>query len=253
MRRSRTADPLIPHFTPVPRVARVDGWTPDRQRAFIAALAATDSVSHAVSQSGMSKAGAYALRSAPGSAEFVAAWDAAVTNGVAALKSLAFDRAVNGIAVPVWHRGEQVGERRWYDNRLLGRLLTIYDRQPATRLATAQPAAAGSPPAAPAPAVTPPTKAARAAAELQAVIARQRHDRREQNLQWFTIAQLMRRWQAEPDGIATRIAIFERLAREDPAITAGELGEIAQQCNPGGTAPDRWIEPSTPNWGEEAE
>lgn len=33
--------PPLPEFTPVPRKPRHDGWTPERQKAFIAALADT--------------------------------------------------------------------------------------------------------------------------------------------------------------------------------------------------------------------
>lgn len=39
--------PPLPEFTPVPRKPRHDGWTPERQKAFIEALADTGSVSRA--------------------------------------------------------------------------------------------------------------------------------------------------------------------------------------------------------------
>ena len=39
--------PPLPPFTPVPRKPRHDGWTPERQRAFIEALADTGSVTRA--------------------------------------------------------------------------------------------------------------------------------------------------------------------------------------------------------------
>jgi hypothetical protein len=43
--RNLVPGPLpIPDFAPVPRKYRFDGWTAERQRAFIAALAETGSV-----------------------------------------------------------------------------------------------------------------------------------------------------------------------------------------------------------------
>lgn len=39
--------PPLPEFTPVPSKPRHDGWTPERQKAFIEALADTGSVSRA--------------------------------------------------------------------------------------------------------------------------------------------------------------------------------------------------------------
>lgn len=109
----------LPAFTPVPRKYRHDGWTPERQRAFIAALAETGSVKHAARRINMAPEGAYYLRRAPGAEEFRAAWAAALDFGVQNLADLAIDRAREGVPVPVFYRGEQVGERRWYNDRLL--------------------------------------------------------------------------------------------------------------------------------------
>jgi hypothetical protein len=56
----------IPDFLPVPRRhQRHDGWTPDRQRAFIEALADTGSVSRAAAMVNMASVGAYQLRRHP--------------------------------------------------------------------------------------------------------------------------------------------------------------------------------------------
>lgn len=224
MRRTRTANPLIPAFAPVPRQPRVDGWTPDRQRAFIAALAATGSVSHAVSQSGMSKTSAYDLRAAPGASEFVAAWDAAVTNGVTALKSLAFDRAVNGIAVPVWHKGAVVGERRWFDNRLLGRLLTIYDRQP-TLPST--------------PGAAKPEKLSKA--ELSAAEAADAIAKNKSNLLYlYRFAQSMRAALKRPGGLEAVIAYSEKSAMKSSVISAAELAAIREEVGTTNFLPEPW-------------
>ncbi len=107
-------------FTPVPRHNdRHDGWTDAKQAAFIDALYDYGMVRAAAEKVGMGAASAYRLRSAPGAESFAAAWDMALRAGQASLADIAMDRAVNGVAVPVFYKGEQVGERRWYDNRLL--------------------------------------------------------------------------------------------------------------------------------------
>lgn len=111
--------PAIPDFTPVPRRHRTDGWTPERQRAFIEALAETGSVKSAAHRINMSPEGAYYLRRQPGAETFAAAWEAALDFGVQRLADVALERAVDGVPVPVFWKGEQVGERRAYNDRLL--------------------------------------------------------------------------------------------------------------------------------------
>ncbi|MBV9528339.1 hypothetical protein [Sphingomonas sp.] len=65
-------------FTPVVRRARVDGWTHDRQRAFIAALSATGSKRRAAIAIGMQPYGVDQLLKAHDSASFKAAYDRAL-------------------------------------------------------------------------------------------------------------------------------------------------------------------------------
>lgn len=110
---------IVPEFTPVPRKYRYDGFTPERQRGFIAALAETGSVTAAAKRINMSAVNAYQVRLAPGAESFRAAWEAALAHGVQCLTDIAIDRAREGVAVPVFYKGEQVGERRWYNDRLL--------------------------------------------------------------------------------------------------------------------------------------
>ena len=111
--------PPLPDFTPVPRKhVRHDGWTPERQKAFIEALAATGSVTHAARAVNMAKEGAYQLRLHPDAAEFRAAWEQALDFGVRVLVDETMERAIHGVPVPIFHKGEQVGERRWYNDRL---------------------------------------------------------------------------------------------------------------------------------------
>jgi hypothetical protein len=67
-------------FTPVARKNnRVDGWSPERQRAFIHALALTGSPRRAAAAVGKAQWGAEQLRKAPDAESFNAAWDAALS------------------------------------------------------------------------------------------------------------------------------------------------------------------------------
>ena len=65
-------------FEPVPRPPRVDGWTAEKQRAFIALLATTGSQRRSAMALGMAPYGAAKLREAPGADAFSAAWDRAM-------------------------------------------------------------------------------------------------------------------------------------------------------------------------------
>lgn len=110
----------VPSFTPVPRTrARHDGWTAQRQRDFIAALAATGSVTAAAQTVNMAPEGAYALRRDPRAAEFDAAWAAALHQGIDRLEDIAVDRAIHGVEVPVYSYGKLIGTRRVHNDRLL--------------------------------------------------------------------------------------------------------------------------------------
>ncbi|MFM9934918.1 MAG: hypothetical protein ACKVOL_01830 [Novosphingobium sp.] len=126
--KDRTRKPAprgtLPAFTPVPRQReRHDGWTPQRQRGFIEALADTGSVKHAAHAVNMTAVGAYYLRRQPEADEFRAAWEAALALGVQRLEDVAMDRALHGVEVPVYHFGAVVGSRMVYNDRLLMFLL----------------------------------------------------------------------------------------------------------------------------------
>ncbi len=114
-------------FAPVPRQS-ARGWTAAVQRRFIKVLAATGSVTVAATDVGLSRQSAYLLRAVTGADEFRFAWDNAVTEGIQALKAVAFDRAIHGEEVPVHFAGVEVGTRIQHNNQLLMRLLTHYDR-----------------------------------------------------------------------------------------------------------------------------
>ena len=118
-------------FTPAPSRARHDGWTARRQVDFIDALGTIGVVGAAASAVGMSAKSAYALRKRAGAEGFAAAWDAALGAGRAVALSIAIDRAINGVAIPIFYRGLQVGERRSYDTRLL--IAALRTTSPAAR------------------------------------------------------------------------------------------------------------------------
>lgn len=110
----------LPAFTPVPRKCpRHDGWTPQRQREFIEALADTGSVEAAARAADMSSEGAYNLRRQPGAASFRAAWEAALALGIQRIEDVAMDRALNGTEEPVYSYGKLIGTRIKHNDRLL--------------------------------------------------------------------------------------------------------------------------------------
>ncbi|TZG26259.1 hypothetical protein [Sphingomonas montanisoli] len=121
-------------FAPVPVSGRHDGWTPDKQRAFIEVLADTVSVPAAAKAVGMGVEGAYRLRRRADAAGFAEAWDAAYGMMTRRLTDAAFARAIHGVTNPVYHAGEVVGERVQYDERLTRFLLERHDPEGYGRL-----------------------------------------------------------------------------------------------------------------------
>ena len=114
-----TPSTTLPDFTPVPRQCeRHDGWTPARQQLFIEALADNGSVRAACEVVGLATVGAYRLRRQPGAEEFAAAWDAALAHGIHQLRDAMMDRALNGVAVPVYSYGKLLGTRTVFNDRL---------------------------------------------------------------------------------------------------------------------------------------
>ena len=154
----------LPAFTPVPRKRpRHDGWTPERQKAFIEALADTGCVSIACRMVNMSQPSYYQLRRQPGAESFRAAADAAHTLGLQPVKDEAFHRAMHGQLVPVFVGGKLMGFRRKKNDRLLMFILRHYGQDATGRrttinyFSTRATAAAG----AAAPSGSGPTRAAR--------------------------------------------------------------------------------------------
>lgn len=101
----RSERPPLPDFVPVPRRYRHDGWTPERQKAFVETLADTGCVDRAARMVNIAQTNCYELRRAPGAEQFRRAWDAALDFGVKRLKDIAFQRAIEGQLVPVFVAG----------------------------------------------------------------------------------------------------------------------------------------------------
>ena len=110
-------------FQPSPE--RHDGWTAQRQAAFLEALAATHSVSAAARQVGLSRQSAYKLRARLRGQPFDLAWEAAFRTAYDALLEAAMERAINGVEVPHFHEGALVHVSRQFDERLTLALLAM--------------------------------------------------------------------------------------------------------------------------------
>ena len=111
--------PLLPTTALVPVKSRHDGWTPDKQRAFLEHLADTGCVKDAAHAVGMTETGAYRLRRRRDAAAFDAAWAAALETGIDRLASIALDRAINGTVKRTYYRGELVAEDVVHSERML--------------------------------------------------------------------------------------------------------------------------------------
>jgi len=105
-------------FTPVPVQARRDGWTPERQKAFIVRLALCGCVSVAAKAVGKNRVSAYRLRDRPGADAFTEAWDKALGWGRDRMMDVAIDRALHGEVRPIFYKGVRKGEVVRHDDRL---------------------------------------------------------------------------------------------------------------------------------------
>lgn len=106
-------------FTPVPRQRnRSDGFTPERQRTFIAMLAATGCVRTAARAIGCAhNHSLYKLRNAAGAESFAAAWDNAVRRGARRILDVMVDNAINGTPEYLYVKGQMAAERRRFNTR----------------------------------------------------------------------------------------------------------------------------------------
>ncbi|NKJ00709.1 hypothetical protein [Novosphingobium sp. SG707] len=116
-------DPLLGFAPYIHKQPRSNSITPDRQRAFIAALAASGIVTQAARVIGASLEALYKIRNAPGAEGFAAAWEEAVDRGMARLEDCALERAIAGEERFIVRHGEVVASWRRYDTPLLMFLL----------------------------------------------------------------------------------------------------------------------------------
>jgi hypothetical protein len=100
-------------------------WTARKMVEFLRALAATHSVTEAVRSVGMSRQSAYQLRSRQKGKAFDKAWDLAFSQSYGNLPYAALDRAMNGVEVQHYYKGEVIGTTRRYDERLTVALLRM--------------------------------------------------------------------------------------------------------------------------------
>ena len=103
---------------------RHDGWTAERQHAFIKAIAETGCVLIAARSVGMTARSAYRLAARPDAIAFARAWQAALFVATPRLSSVAFDFVINGMRETVWKDGVCVYERRRPSEKLLMFLLS---------------------------------------------------------------------------------------------------------------------------------
>lgn len=140
--RMDAVDDAALDFAPFVHVAaRRNSITPDKQRRFIATLAATGIVSQAALSIGASVEALYKLRHRAGAEDFARAWDLAVERGYSRLEDCALERAIAGEERPVVSRGKVVATWTHHNTGLLMFLLRARrpDKYGAVRLADLRP------------------------------------------------------------------------------------------------------------------
>jgi hypothetical protein len=110
--------PSAPDFAPVKLRYRHDGLTPARQVALIQAFAACGCVREACAKVGISAEAVYELRRRPDAQSFRLAMDTALDGASDKVEDGVFSRAIHGVEVPHYYKGELVGTHRRYDERL---------------------------------------------------------------------------------------------------------------------------------------
>ena len=120
----RPESPDLASYSHVALQPRRDGWTAERQRIFLTALAETGSISLACSEAGISARSAYRLRARPEATAFADAWEQALKLATIRLVTIAYERAARGTVHELWKNGQLVGETRTPSDKLLIFLLS---------------------------------------------------------------------------------------------------------------------------------
>ena len=110
--------PSVPDFEPVKLRYRHDGLTPARQVAVVQAMAACGCIREACAKVGISAEAVYELRRRPDAQSFRLAMDIALDGAADQVEDGVFGRAINGVEIPHYYRGELVGTHRRFDERL---------------------------------------------------------------------------------------------------------------------------------------
>lgn len=110
------------------RAQRYDGWTPDRQRAFLEAIAEGHTVGSACALVGMAPSSAYALRRRAAGAGFALGWRAANLIAREKVADTLLARAIDGQVETVTRADGETITRHRYDNRLASTMLARLDR-----------------------------------------------------------------------------------------------------------------------------
>ena len=110
------------------RAQRYDGWTPDRQRAFLEAIAEGHTVGSACALVGMAQSSAYALRRRAAGAGFALGWRAANLLARDKVADTLLARAIDGQVETLTRPDGETITRHRYDNRLASTMLARLDR-----------------------------------------------------------------------------------------------------------------------------
>lgn len=102
-------------------------WTPQVRVRFLEHLSRKGNVRAACLLIGVSTETAYRLRRRDRA--FARGWDAAIVHARRAAEHVLADRAIDGVLVDIYHRGEWVASQRKYDTRLLLAHLARLDQQ----------------------------------------------------------------------------------------------------------------------------
>jgi hypothetical protein len=128
MTKTTPCKPAADYRTDAPRV---DGWTPQRQAAFLMALAQTGLVSRACEVAEMSASSAYALRREPRGRAFHLGWQAAHLIARDRLEDVLLEAAISGVE-SVTTRVEKTTHRRVLNGGLSMGMLNRLDQRLAT-------------------------------------------------------------------------------------------------------------------------
>ncbi|MDR6853398.1 hypothetical protein J2Y54_002918 [Sphingomonas sp. BE123] len=113
----------------VPDAQRYDGWTPEKQKRFLTALARGHNVTQACAIVGMARSTAYALRDSARGAAFALGWKAAQLRSRDCLADELMDRAFNGVRESVTGDDGRITTRHRYDNQLAWKMLNRLDKR----------------------------------------------------------------------------------------------------------------------------